>query len=361
MALPFELLFQLGEHFVTFRDIVAPSNFAKILLILKAKNYIPEFFRPYIPLILKGVFSAFSGTLCLMLISRILTYLMHAKLRYRSVDPNVMVAPRPRPGFLPSSQIAIAPAMPSDYRLYPARSQERAKQLIYENAFIRQDVPNVRFMFDCPGCKQVLDVCTCAAPMDGQTRIQTQTAHLAQNIVKNNRELLNLYQEEEEFPSLEVGQTLTFKHKSNWFGRFMNNYVFDTYQNLQVVSSFYVSDTRPYSDRHIAIGSTKYYVLRFLKPHFEFANTEYCLPFSIHVVDGLNPRDICVAEEHLRLRRRGTFTPEASSVICSQLENGLATPINDPMFLHLKINPLKDARWLLTAFSKDTTAAYEDF
>lgn len=261
--------------------------------------------------------------------------------KYRNHDPNdpVELTHRPNRQYPPPRMIVpMTPGVtpfPANHLSYPAENQESAKENLDNLNRLRDGLGLVGFEA-CPQHHTTYASCGC-------------------RLIDNARQtkMLGLYEIERSLqeltspspcPAFTIGDSfkLSIRHGAiytlaEYFGCEMD-------LRMRVVDCFRVGDTRPHNERHVQLSNSTYYVIRVERLTVRSPGLfKKQLPDACRHSFGIPQRDLFVSEELIRHTRRGQLTGEFEKSLASYLENSLSVPINDPIFLRMRANPIKDS------------------
>lgn len=258
---------------------------------------------------------------------------------YKKYDPNSYSDPRHRPAI-------VGEVDPRDQEKY----HEMQQDLAHERRKLFRVHEGV-----CGECKLFIQRCTC--PTGPATSMMTNFSHQRSKVQDMVHEANKIAQRNVEPWQFEAGRDeFVIEVRNSYLTRFLNSLSAGVYVNWKVHHAILVHDTRPRTEKHIEMGSNRFYIirqndLRIVLP-LVFREFKLTLPRTCLEFFGIPSRDLVVNEDHMRLQRRGAVTNEVEANLPALLETMLSVPICDPTFLDLGANPLRDAVVVVSAFSK---------
>jgi len=280
------------------------------------------------------------GLITLLLFLAVTAVLRSLKRRtYKKYDPNAYSDPRHRPAL-------VGEPNPDD--------QDRVHEMAQDIAFERTKLFQVH-QGVCAKCE--LHIQRCACPTGPATSMMTNFANQRSKVssmAHAANKIVNRYQEPWQF---NVGDEFVITVCNNVVSRVLDIFSIETAVNWKVIHALQVHDTRPRTEKHIQMGSNRYYVLRQgrLRIVLSVLGWEFVcnLPRKALSIFNVPARDLVINEDHFRLQRRGVVTNEVEKNLPGLLETMLSVPICDPTFLDLGANPLRDAQLIVSAFANE--------
>lgn len=272
---------------------------------------------------------------------------------YNDGPGQVDMTNRPTMGLLPPGL-----NYPMDYRHFPIANQDTAKERLEELAAILDNVQHCRFNI-CDDCGCMHSNCVCNIP---QQNYFAALALLNIRRRKVDRDLIDLYRPRAN-RTFNVGDVFVLPTRANWLGQWLGP-VCNPTVTLTCVMVIETGDNRPESERHIRPGNSRFAVFSqdvgmtvpFFKWIWRLNFPRVFLRFFGHPC-----RDLIVSEDLNRNTRRNCLSQKFSETVRGQLENTLSVPINDPAFIMVNVNPVKDTFFHVRAHHFGEFQKYADF
>ena len=275
------------------------------------------------------------------------------------VDPPNM-APEHRPTIRPLVPTVYFPggALSPDPLYYEPSVREEAMELLDEIDETSLSYANIAFKI-CKECKCIYARCSCPG---NQFR--------AQEVDDRRNHLMKIYRYEKKLTTLSkprphrafaVGDLVTLVAESNAFSAKFSEWNCPFRVTYRIARGLTVADTRVSTETHIRVGNCRFWVVRLHAVTLGPYSHQFNVPLSWYPLLSLPNRDLVVSEDLLRATRRGSLTDKYDKAVSGLLENILSVPLNDPAFVELGANPVKDTYFMNRALADMKCPVYRDF
>lgn len=246
---------------------------------------------------------------------------------------------------------------------YPPESKEKAESLLEELQALRDQDAFVANMA-CPECKFAYMDCTCdPAGVAIKNVIPRRQYSLRKRAIKRELTLLSSPDRRVQY---QYGNIFKLPIASSYVLTLLEPFGISARLVYKITNSFLTCDQRPSTEKHIDLSNSRYFVVRsrrHIKIKMKLFFKTYCFKVDRKFLSWfcIPSRDLIVAEDHLRLTRRGNLSSSFDVTLKGQLETSLAVPINDPVFTRYGVNPVKDVFYLVRSLHNACTVPYEHF